>query len=341
MKIKTRSFRQARVDKMDTTVDRLIEYFVLTKQMEGRSAKTVEWYTGMLGQFYEFLSSNGHSTSIRDLMLEDGRDFVAFLQGRTTRFENHPYAPPQEGGLSVHTIRCHVRALRSFGTWLAEEGYTETNLFERLVLPKAPKTLIEILTEDEIQQLLAVPSTTSRLGARNRAMVTLLLDTGLRLSEMIHLMLFNVHLEEGYCKVEGKGAKERLVPISLMTKRDLARYIEIVRQPVVDTDVVFLSHDGYSMTKGGAYQVIVRLGKRAGIPRLHPHLLRHTFATHYLLNGGDPFTLQRILGHESLETVKIYLHLANLHDRVRHENFSPVAQMRPPRGRKARSKNSR
>jgi len=150
-----------------------------------------------------------------------------------------------------------------------------------------------------------------------------------------------VHLEEGYCKVEGKGAKERLVPISLMTKRDLARYIEIVQQPAVDTDIVFLSYDGYSMTKGGAYQVIVRLGKRAGIPRLHSHLLRHTFATHYLLNGGDPFTLQKILGHESLETVKIYLHLANLHDRVRHENFSPVAQIKPPRGRKARSKNSR
>ncbi len=150
MKMKTRSFRQAKVDKMDTTVDRLIEYFVLTKQMEGRSAKTVEWYTGMLGQFYKFLSSDGHSTAIRDLMLEDGRDFIAFLQGRTTRFENHPYAPPQEGGLSVHTIRCHVRALRSFGTWLAEEGYTETNLFEWLVLPKAPKSLVEILTEDEM-----------------------------------------------------------------------------------------------------------------------------------------------------------------------------------------------
>jgi len=126
---------------MDTTVDRLIEYFVLTKQVEGKSAKTVEWYTGMLGQFYKFLSSDGHSTCIHDLMLEDGRDFIAFLQGRTKRFENHPYAPPQEGGLSVHTIRCHVRALKSFGTWLAEEGYTETSLFERLVLPKAPKNL--------------------------------------------------------------------------------------------------------------------------------------------------------------------------------------------------------
>jgi len=117
----------------------------------------------MLGQFYKFLSSDGHSTCIRDLMLEDGRDFIAFLQGRTKRFENHPYAPPQEGGLSVHTIRCHVRALKSFGTWLAEEGYTETSLFEQLVLPKAPKNLIEILTEDEIQQLLAVPS--QRVGS--------------------------------------------------------------------------------------------------------------------------------------------------------------------------------
>ncbi|GAG34773.1 unnamed protein product, partial [marine sediment metagenome] len=90
MKMKTRSFRQARVDKMDTTVDRLIEYFVLTKKVEGRSAKTVEWYTGMLGQFYKFLSSDGHSTCIRDLMLEDGRDFCFPTRSHDTLRESPP-----------------------------------------------------------------------------------------------------------------------------------------------------------------------------------------------------------------------------------------------------------
>jgi len=336
----TRRFREAREKKMDMPLDRLIEYFVLTKQMEGRSPKTTEWYAGMLGQFDRFLVKEGHSRRVGDLTLEDGRDYIAFLEGRTTRFADHPITPTQKGGLSVHTIRGHVRALKSLGTWLMEEGYTEINLFERLVLPKAPKRLIEILTEEEIQQLLSVISTTSHLGARCRAMVTVFLDTGMRVSELISLTLTNLHLDKGFCKVEGKGAKGPLLPISLMTKRDLARYIEVFREPTIDTDVVFLSHDGYQMTRGGAYQIIERLGKRAAIPRIHPHLLRHTFATRYLLNGGDPFTLQQILGHASLETVKIYLHLANIHDRVRHENFSPVARIRPPRGRRARSKKS-
>jgi site-specific recombinase XerD len=336
-----RRFREAREKKMDTTMDRLIEYFVLTKQIEGKSPRTTEWYAGMLGQFDRFLVAAGHSRHVGDLALEDGRDYITFLQGRTTRFDDHPYAPTQEGSLSVYTIRGHVRALKSLGTWLAQEGYTEGNLFGRLVLPKAPKCLIEILTEEEIQKLLSVMPTTSHLGARCRAMVALFLDTGMRESELITLTIPNLHLDKGFCKVEGKGAKERLLPVSLMTKRDLARYIEVFREPAVETDIVFLSHDGYKMTRGGVYQIIERLGKRAGIPRLHPHLLRHTFATHYLINGGDPFTLQQILGHEKLETVKIYLHLANAHDRMRHENFSPVAQIRPRRGGRPQEKHSR
>jgi site-specific recombinase XerD len=338
--METKRFREAREKKMDAKVDRAIEHFILTKQMEGKSPNTTEWYGGMLGQFDRFLIGEEHSRRVRDLCLEDGRDYVTFLRSRTTRFEDHPYAPVQGGGLSENTIRCHVTALKAFGTWLAEEGYTQDNIFKRLGRPKKPKPLIEILTKDEIEALLSTMPTTSHLGARCRAMVALFLDTGMRLSELVELTLPNLHLDEGYCKVDGKGDKERLLPISLMTKRDLARYIEVFREPEINTDVVFLSHDGYEMTDKGVYQIIVRLGKRAGIPRLHPHLLRHTFATHYLINGGDPFTLQQILGHEKLETVKIYLHLANIHDRVRHENFSPVAQMRPRRGGRPRRKQS-
>lgn len=98
---------------------------------------------------------------------------MSFLRDRTTRFEDHPYAPVQEGGLSENTIRCHVTALKAFGTWLAEEGYTQDNIFKRLKKPKKSKRLIEVLTKEEIEKLLSVLSMTSHLGARCRAIVAL------------------------------------------------------------------------------------------------------------------------------------------------------------------------
>ena len=150
------------------------------------------------------------------------------------------------------------------------------------------------------------------LGARNTAIVSLMLDTGLRLSETASLKAQGVHLEPRYVKVMGKGSKERLVSFGTACQKALIHYFHHFRvEPAhEEIDTFFLTIDGYPMTGDAIKSVIKRLSKSSGIRRLHPHLLRHTYATMFLLNGGDVFLLNHNLGHTTLEMVQNYLHIA-------------------------------
>lgn len=185
---------------------------------------------------------------------------------------------------------------------------------------------MEILTEDEIKTILGAMDWNTASGARNSAMVWTFLDTGLRRSELVNLKLADAHIEEGYLRVLGKGNKERVVPLGVHCQRMLLRYRDHFR-PIPDLaniDHFFLSLDGNSLSKNSVGLIIARLGKRTGVSRLHPHLLRHTFATRYLINGGDVFTLQRILGHTTLAMVNHYVQLASSDVVVQHRRFSPM-----------------
>jgi integrase/recombinase XerC/integrase/recombinase XerD len=139
----------------------------------------------------------------------------------------------------------------------------------------------------------------------------------------------NTHLDEGYLKVMGKGAKERMVPIGGVAQKALLRYVYRFRPEPLDPgeDTLFLTPEGRAMSVNGVRLVIRRLALKSGVKRLHPHLCRHTFATNYLMNGGDVFTLQQILGHTTLEMVRRYVNLASAHVRVQHRKFSPMDKM--------------
>lgn len=156
-------------------------------------------------------------------------------------------------------------------------------------------------------------------------MITLL-DTGLRLSEVAGLRMADAHIDEGYLKVMGKGAKERIVPIGSVAQKILLRYIYHFRSArlAAEDDRVFLTLEGRAMSDDAVQLMIRRLAQKSGVRRLHAHLCRHTFATNYLVNGGDVFTLQQILGHTTLEMVKRYVNLASAHVRVQHRKFSPM-----------------
>lgn len=134
-----------------------------------------------------------------------------------------------------------------------------------------------------------------------------MLDSGLRMHEAAFLSLDGLHLAEGYAVITGKGNKQRIVPLGLYTRKTLSRYL--ARRPAsVHHRSVFLNRDGQPLTLCAVRQMFRKLKGRSGIPRLHAHLLRHTFATRYLENGGDVYALQQILGHTSLEMVKKYIH---------------------------------
>jgi len=154
----------------------------------------------------------------------------------------------------------------------------------------------------------------------------LLLDTGLRIGELINLRMEDVHMDEGFLKVIGKGKKERIVPIGSNAQRALQRYLFRYRSKPIyqEIDNVFLSAYGKPLTENSIKLIFVRLAKRSGVYRLHAHLCRHTFATRFLINGGDVFILQQILGHSTLEMVRHYVNLASSHVAIQHQRFSPM-----------------
>jgi integrase/recombinase XerC/integrase/recombinase XerD len=236
-----------------------------------------------------------------------------------------------------------VRSLKAFYSWLHQEGYTEENELARLKLPKVPHKLVQTLTEEEIRRIMSCFNPMTTMGARNMAIVMMLLDTGIRCSELTSLQLSDVHMQEGYIKVFGKGGKERIVPIGSGVQKAIQRYVLHFRSEQIDPDIeeAFLNLDGGPLTYNAMKMLFSRLAKKSGIKRLHVHLFRHTFATNYLMNGGDVFSLQQILGHSTLEMVRNYVSMASTQVKVQHRKYSPVDRMglgRVSQGRATRNR---
>ena len=307
------------------TINDLIGRFERSNRAEGKSPKTIAWYTDMLKLFSTYTKAHFISCDITCLTVDNVRQYILHLRNRN-RFEGHPYTPEQDQLLSPRTVQCHVRALKAFATWLYTEGYTTANILKNLKLPKAPVTLIEPLTPGEIETVSASISRDSATSIRNHAILVTLLDTGLRASEAASITLSHLNLKDGYIKVMGKGAKERIVPIGKFVQMILWSYIDRVRPMVAlrERDNLFLSPAGMPITANTVKLVFSRLAKKSGVGRLHAHLCRHTFAINYLLNGGDIFSLREILGHSSLDMVNHYLHFTSSQITDQHRKYSPM-----------------
>lgn len=310
------------------TVDELVDCYATSNQADGKSPSTVKWYTEILTSFSGYVRSKLGKKGLSLFTLELARGYILYLRQKP-RFQGHPYTPEQDKPLSVETLRCYSRALNAFSSWLYREGYTTENRLKNLKLPKAPAKMMEPLTPEEIHKITSTIKTTSATGARNHAILVLALDTGLRASEMAGIRLGRLNLETGYVKVMGKGAKERITPFGKFAERTLWHYINKVRPKPVnsDCDNLFLSRDGKPITVNTIKLVFPRLAKTSGVERLHAHLCRHTFATNYLLNGGDIFSLREILGHTTLEMVNHYLHFTSSQITDQHHKYSPVDKL--------------
>ena len=309
---------------MEISVSDLIDLFTATKQTEGRSPKTITLYRGFL---HRFGSQLGEGATLRQVTLDAARNFVAELQSRTSRWGDHPLMLEQQGGLSPFTIHSYVRILKTFSAWLHEEEFTKNNVFARLRRPKLPTPMIAILTHDEIARILAHINPNCPRGARMYLIVLLLLDTGIRASELTTLTVDNTFLNESYLKVTGKGNKERIVPFGSTMKKAFLRYLTTFRPENEETPYLILDTRGQPLSYTALAHSIKRLGVACDVPRLHPHLFRHTFAVNYLMNGGDVMTLRLILGHTTLAVTQMYMHLAQAHVQVQHAKFSPVDRL--------------
>jgi site-specific recombinase XerD len=271
----------------------LIEYYEVCNRSEGKSPKTISWYTANLKSFLHYLKSRHLPDSIDNIDIKLLREYVLFLLNRK-RFENHPYTPTQSALLSPSTVHCHVRTLRAFYSWLLREGLIDHNPAIDLKPPKIVKKVLSTLSDQEIKTIINTLNPASPSDARNLIIFMLLIDTGLRIEELINLRLEDLQMKEGWLKVIGKGKKERIVPIGSNAQRALQRYIFRHRPKPVhqDIDNVFLTLSGTLLSTNSMKLMFTRLAARSGVHRLHAHLCRHTFATRFLVNGGDVFSLQ-------------------------------------------------
>ena len=305
----------ADINMAELDLTKLISHFSQSIRAEGKSPKTVSWYTEMLFGFIKFLRANGIEAILSELNATTARQFVISEQGR---------------GLSPYTVQGKVRALKAFSSWLFAEGYTQDNLLANVKLPKVPTKLIEPLSAGEIDSLISTQNPLTSLGSRNLALLVTLLDTGLRLSELCNLRFDDARIEEGYLKVTGKGNKERVVPIGSTGQRVLWRYVFHFRpEPLGESNnYLFLTLDGKGLRPNAVKLLLKRWGRRAGVPRLHAHLCRHTYATNFLdYKCGDVFRLQQILGHSTLEMVRRYVHYASARDMMQGRVSSPLDQI--------------
>ncbi len=231
------------------TIQEALDDFLVEQQIRGNTSKTVQYYSLSVGFYVRFV---GQDTPVQQIALESLRAYYMYLSGRS---------------ITTTTIQTYIRALRSFLTWCYEQDYILVNLSEKFRLPKAQRKAIDVLTDSEVRQLLACFNLRYLVHLRNYCMCSLMLDSGLRLHEVVTLTLDHLHLPEGYIIVDGKGNKQRIVPLGLGTRKVLFRYLS--RRPgCAQTDRLFLMSNLSPVTDATLRQMFRNLKKRAGIPRL-------------------------------------------------------------------------
>jgi len=235
----------------------------------------------------------------------------------------------KRGGAAAATIKLHAVALRIFFRHLVERRKLRGDPTEFLGVPKIERYLPETLSAPEVGKLLSAAGGGTPLELRDRAMVELLYASGLRASELCGARLENLDLEAGFIRVLGKGNKQRLVPVGSGAREALERYLRTGRPALVAKRTggeIFLSVRGRKLTNQRIWQVLGELGRRAGLEkRVHPHMLRHSFATHLLEGGADLRIIQELLGHADIATTQIYTKV--LDERLRRvvEDHHPLA----------------
>ena len=209
-----------------------------------------------------------------------------------------------------------ISGLRSFFEYLIFEKYIKINPLSLIESPRISRKLPDTLTIKEIDLLISNINISTNEGERNTALIETLYGCGLRVSELISLKISDLFFNEGFIKVTGKGNKQRLVPISDLNKRVIKSYMDNSRKKLKieekSKDILFLNRRGKSLSRAMIFTIIKRLAKLSDIKKnISPHTFRHSFATHLLKNGADLKTIQQLLGHQSITTTEIYMHIDN------------------------------
>jgi integrase/recombinase XerD len=228
-------------------------------------------------------------------------------------------------GLSPRSISRALSAIRGFYENLVVLGERADNPAVNLLPPRLGRTLPKVLSESQVEALLAAPDVSTPLGLRDRAMLELLYATGLRVSELVGLQLPQLRLDAGFLVAFGKGSKERIVPVGESAEDWVKRWLRDVRPQVARGrhQAVFVNYAGDPMARNGFWKILKAYGVQAGIRDLSPHVLRHSFATHLLEHGADLRAVQTMLGHADISTTQIYTHIHQQRLKTLYDRFHP------------------
>ncbi len=278
----------------------------------GLSENTIENYLIDINKLVAFLEENKIQASPISLTNEQAQQFVYEIAKQ----------------VNARTQARRISGLKSFFDFLVFENYRESNPLDLIEAPKIGRKLPDTLSTDEIDQIIATIDLSKPQGERNRAMLECLYSCGLRVSELINLQLSDLFFKEDFIKVTGKGDKQRFVPIAKQTQKYISIYKNEVR-PHIPTvkeyqDTLFLNRRGKQLTRAMIFTIVKKAAEKAGIKKsISPHTFRHSFATHLLENGADLRAIQLMLGHESITTTEIYMHVDRTHLKNTLEQFHP------------------
>lgn len=299
--------------------ERILDDFLGYLAVErGASPHTISAYGGDLRAYLKFLSNR--SVDPLQARREDVVAFMADLQSRQ---------------MAPSTVERKVAAVKSFYSFLVREGMTENHPTIDLALPKVPARLPEVLSIEDVERLMSQAFPSGPVGYRDRAVLEVLYGCGLRVSELTGLDVLDLDLESGFLRVMGKGGKERMVPIAGAALTALSEYLSRGR-PFLrakkastrqDPAAVFLNVRGGRLTRQAVFGIVRAYGERVGL-QLHPHTLRHSFATHMLQGGAELRSLQEMLGHADISTTQVYTHVDRGHVREEYLTTHPRARLR-------------
>jgi integrase/recombinase XerD len=295
---------------MTTTLKGMVSAFLSTRRLRNLSPNTITFYSQHLNKFLEFMESHYPDASLDQIDYTNLREYVSRLK------ESH----------SAGGVNHHIKVLKILFKFMVEEGVISENPSNKIPRIKTDQTTIVTFSNSQIMSMLEVIKHQMDFpGIRNYALITLLYDTGCRISELLDLKTDGIQLDEKILTVIGKGRKGRVVPFGDRSLVSLVKYLNRRNKVFGNDGSLFLTKFGDPLTLRMTNKIIERIGKKAQVRniRLSAHTFRHTFAKNWLMNGGDIFSLQKILGHKTLDMVRNYVNITFKDIQSQHSKFSP------------------
>ena len=295
---------------MTNTLKGMVSALLSTRRLRNLSPNTIIFYSQHLNKFMEFMESHYPDVSLEQIDHNILRQYVSGLK------ENY----------SVGGVNHYIKVLKILFKFMVEEGVIAENPSRRISRIKTDQAVIPTFTNHHIMAMLEVTKYQMDFpGSRNYVLITLLYDSGCRISELLDLKTGDIQFEEKILTVKGKGGKGRVVPFGDRSLISLVKYLNKRNKLFGKEGVLFLTRFGDPLTLRMTNKIIERIGEKAKVEnvRLSAHTFRHTFAKNWLMNGGDLFSLQKILGHRTLDMVRNYVNITFKDIQSQHSKFGP------------------